>query len=239
MAVTQSGPLHVEALVPDPVQPRDPVAQLVLDTAEVRWFVPGSLPADVRGWFTGSTGVLEDRCDAYLFDSRADVGVKRRFRETLELKVRQSLAGWIELGGGLGGQLEVWRRWSPAEGLIDDGTDGAWVDVHKSVVKRRFLIDGTEVPFTSVSEATRAGCDVEVAGVTVAGAGWWTLAFAAFGPPATRREALLASWHALVAATPCPERFGPCTRRAMGYPEWLTFTLDPSNLGGRPVSRSR
>ena len=213
------------------------VAPLVLDTTELRWFVPGSLPAEVGGWFTGSTGVLEERCDTYLLDGRSDVGVKRRFRETLELKVRQSLEGQIEFGEGLAGSLEVWRRWSPAEGVVENGVDGRWVDVRKSVVKRRFLVDGTEIAFTSVPEATGAGCDVEVAGVTVGTAHWWTFSFAAFGPPGKRREALLASWQALVAATSCPEPFGPRTRRAMGYPEWLTPA--PAKRRGRTDSTSR
>ena len=196
---------------------------MVLDTTELRWFVPGSLPAEVAVWFTGSTGVLEERSDTYLLDGRGDVGVKRRFRQTVELKVRQSLDGRIEFGDGLAGSLEVWRRWSPAEHLVEHGVDERWVDVHKSVVKRRFLLDGTEVAFSPVVEATGAGCDVEVAGVTIDDVHWWTFAFAAFGPPETRREALLASWQALVAAAPCPEPFEPRTARAMGYPEWLTL----------------
>jgi hypothetical protein len=194
---------------------------LVLDTTELRWFVPASLPTEVGVWFTGSTGVLEERIDTYLLDGRDDIGVKRRFRETVELKVRQSLDGRIEFGDGLAGPLEVWRRWSPAEGLVEHGVDERWIDVHKSVVKRRFLLDATEVAFAPILEATGAGCDVEVAGVIIGDVHWWTFAFAAFGPPATRRDAVLASWQALVTAAPCPEPFEPRTARAMGYPEWL------------------
>ena len=196
---------------------------MVLDTTELRWFVPGSLPADIGSWFTGSTGVLEERIDTYLLDGRGDIGVKRRFRQTVELKIRRSLDGRIEFGDGLAGSLEVWRRWSPAEGLVEHGVDERWVDVHKSVVKRRFLLDGTEVVFSPVFEGSSAGCDVEVAGITVHDDHWWTFTFAAFGPPATRREALLTSWRALVNAAPCPSPFEPRTARAMGYPEWLTI----------------
>lgn len=90
-------------------------------------------------------------------------------------------------------------------------------------MKRRFLFDGTEVEFSPVMEATGAGCDVEVAEVTIDDVHWWTFAFASFGPPETRREALLSSWRALVTAAPCPERFEPRTTRTMSYPEWLTL----------------
>ena len=218
-----------DAPVPALLQPHRPDARSVLDTTELRWFVPGPLPADIGRWFSGSTGVAEQRCDTYLLDGRSDIGVKRRFRETLELKVRQSLDERIELGDGLAGSLEVWRKWSPAEGLVEDGTDERWVDVHKSIVKRRFSIDGSEIAFSSDPQLTGAGCDVEVAEVTVGAVQVWTFTFAAFGAPATRRDALLASWHALTAATPCPEPFGLRAGRAMGYPEWLALTNSPDS----------
>ncbi len=243
MTVTESGPSFVEdARIPQPAQPRSPEALLVLDTNELRWFAPGPLPADVGAWFSGSLGVSEKRCDTYLLDGRGDIGVKRRSRQTLELKVRQSLDGRIEIGEGLAGSLEVWRKWSPAEGLVDGGSDGRWVDVCKSIVKRRFSTDGTEIAFFLDAQLTDAGCDVEVAEVTVGAARWWTFAFAAFGPRATRRDALVASWQALEAVTQCPELFGPLTDRAMGYPEWLALTVWPDLRNGwaqRPVARSR
>ncbi len=223
MVVAESGASLLAARVPSRMRRAGSHAPLVLDTTELRWFVPGSLPAEVGVWFTGSTGLLEERIDTYRLDGRDDIGVKRRFKQTVELKVRQSLDGRIEFGGGLAGSLEVWRRWSPAEHLVEHGVVERWVDVHKSVMKRRFLLDGTEVAFSPVVKATGAGCDVEVASVTVDDDHSWTFAFAAFGPPETRQEALLSSWQALVDASPCPEPFEPRTARAMGYPEWLTL----------------
>ncbi len=235
MIVTELGPVHAsDAHGPGPARSQCATEAAVVDTTELRWFVPGPLPAEVGGWFTGSTGVAEERCDTYLLSGRADIGVKRRFRETLELKVRQTLDGRVELGEGLAGSLEVWRRWSPAGGLVEDGADGQWVDVCKSVVKRRFSVDGAEVAFLAGAQVTGAGCDVEVAEVTVGALKVWTFAFAAFGPPATRRHALIASWHGLLAAAPCPEPFGPRTGRAMGYPEWLALTGSPGTAGYTP-----
>jgi len=210
-------------------QPRRVDAPTVLDTTELRWCFPGPLPAAVREWFAHSTGLTEQRCDTYVVDSRCDIGVKRRFRETLELKVRQSLDGWIELGEGLAGSPEVWRKWSPAEGLVDDGSDARWVDVHKSIVKRRFSVDGTEIAFSSNPLVTEAGCDVEIVEVTVGTIQAWMFAFAAFGPPATKRTSLLAAWRGLVAASPRPEPFELRTGLAMSYPEWLAHTCSPES----------
>ena len=228
MTVAASSEVLVsDAQRPEPARSRRSDPRSVLDTTELRWFVAGPLPADIGGWFTGSTGVREQRCDTYLLGGGVDIGVKRRFRETLELKVRLSLDGWLELAEGLAGPLEGWRKWSPAEGLVEGGTDGPWVDVHKSIVKRRFSVDGPEIANTSDPLQAGSGCDVEIAEATVGEVQAWTFAFAAFGPVATRRDALLASWHALVATTPCPEPFAPRTGRAMGYPDWLAHTIPP------------
>ena len=227
MAVTDVGPLLVEsAQTPERARQSGLHVPSVLDTTELRWFVPGVLPVDIGGWFIGPTGVVEDRCDTYLLDGHRDVGVKRRFRETLELKVRQSLDGALDLGDGLAGPLEVWRRWSPAEHLVEVGADGRWVDVRKSIVKRRFSLDGAEIAFSPDATATDPGCDVEVAQVTVGTIKAWTFAFAAFGPEATRRDALTASWRGLVASSRFPDSLGP-DGRAMGYPEWLERTVSP------------
>jgi hypothetical protein len=218
--------------VGESARPLRPDAPSVVDTTELRWFVSGALPHDIDVWFTGSTGVREERCDTYLLDGRGDVGLKRRFRQTLELKVRQSLDGWFDLGDGLTGSPEVWRKWSPVEALAADASGWPTVDVRKSIVKRRFSMDGTEIAFSPDAQPAGAGCDVEVAAVTVGTVQAWTFAFAAFGPLASRRDTLLASWQSLVAATPCPEPFGPRTVRAMGYPDWLALTVGPDLRNG-------
>lgn len=205
------------------MQSLDDNSPAILDTTELRWFVPGPMPTEIESWFSGSTGVRSERCDTYLVDGRSDVGVKRRFGETLELKIRGSLDGGLQLTESLTGALEVWRRWSPADGLVADDCGGPRIEVCKTIVKRRFSLDGTEIAFTSDAEATGAGCDVEVAAVSVGAEQWWSFAFAAFGPEATRRDAIVASWQALVSPESDWELIAPGTGRAMGYPEWLAL----------------
>ncbi|MGI9644699.1 MAG: hypothetical protein ACR2O6_05240 [Ilumatobacteraceae bacterium] len=226
MTIAESSPVSA----PGTQEPASPPARRsaslsVVDTTELRWFVARPLPREVRDWFTGSTGVLEERFDSYLLDGRHSAGTKRRFREVLELKVRQSIGERIELDGALAGAPELWRKWSPADGLVGERTDGPWIDVHKSIVKRRFAADGTEVAFASGAPMPEAGCDVEVASVEVGDVQAWTLAFAAFGPTSCRSDALRAAFRALNSGAPPPETFRPGAGRAMGYPEWLTRTL--------------
>jgi hypothetical protein len=181
------------------------------------------MPSKVRSWFGGANGIRSERCDTYLVDGRPDVGMKRRFGEKLELKVRSSQDEDARLTEGLAGSLEDWRRWSPADGLVVSDCTGPWIDVCKSIVKRRFTIDGTEIAFSS--EFTGAGCDVEVVDVAVGADRWWSFAFAAFGPKRTRRDALLASWRALAPQAPVRELFTPAPDRSMDYPEWLALRV--------------
>ncbi len=122
----------------------------VLDTTELRWFVAREVPPDVWSWFTveGRTGLLEERVDSYRMDGRSNRGVKRRFQETLELKVRRSVGERLTLDRNLHGRLETWRRWSPADGLVERDRHTPWVDVDKRVVKRRFSVVGREISLT-------------------------------------------------------------------------------------------
>ncbi len=212
----------------------------VVDTTELRWFFEGRLPSDVKSWFTraGTTGAIEERCDRYRLDDRREMGVKRRFRQTLELKVRRSVGEKLVLDSGLAGRLEVWRKWSPAEDLVESDPQAPWVDVHKIVIKRRFSVNGDEI---IISESSRAmagtGCDVEVTAVTVGHIEAWTFAFAAFGSGRSRQSAVVASWQALVADIQCPEQFGLSLGEAGGYPQWLSHlsslnrVVSPSKVG--------
>jgi hypothetical protein len=162
-----------------------------------------------------------------------DVGIKYRGGTLLELKVRQELGPRIELGSGLTGSLEMWRKWGGADEFADIPASADRVDVHKVVVKRRFTLVGDEVAFTPHHDAGPA-CDVEVADVRVGSIAAWTLAFADFGRLRSRRPAVLSSWRTLSSDVPVPiVEFGEA--RAMGYPEWLmqTVAIAPAHARAR------
>jgi hypothetical protein len=147
------------------------------------------------------------------------VGVKVRGGQTLELKVRSKVSTRIDLSGGLGGRPEEWRKWSPADDVVDFPRDAWWTGVSKVVTKRRFSVAGGEIPMGG--EPSAPGCDVEVTSVTVGSIDAWSFAFAAFGPPATRITALRASWWTLTQSGSAPKELVGGLGRSMGYPEWL------------------
>lgn len=194
----------------------------VLDTTELRWFADGRLPPRVAAWFTndGETGARESRCDIYRLDRR-DIGVKLRARRTLELKVRRSVGERLTVGPGLTGQVEAWRKWSPAGSLIERNDDLAWVEAHKTVIKRRFWMGGDECLSAEGPPLLMAGgVDVEIVAVTVEGVEAWTFAFAAFGPAAGRSSAIVNASQALFVGKRVRE-LGFLSGRSCGYPDWL------------------
>lgn len=133
----------------------------VVETTELRWFATGGLPIEVTSWFTrnGTVGVPEDRTDTYRIGGRSDVGLKRRSGEMLELKIRQSVGQRLELGTGLAGRVETWRKWSPAPSVHDNDVSLPWIDVRKRIIKRLFSLRGEETTFSPQAVARLpAGC---------------------------------------------------------------------------------
>jgi hypothetical protein len=195
----------------------------VIDTTEIRWFVPGALPREARRWFIGTLAApAEVRRDRYLLDERTNVGLKLRNGEMLELKTRLQSGPAIELGGGFVGVVERWRKWTPADGLVQHPAGRRSLDVDKWIVKRRFALDGAEVEFSPVRDSGPF-CDVEIVAIRAAGTTAWGFAFAAQGPQSGRLDAIRAVWRALLPAeAPTFSEVGLDRGESMGYPEWLS-----------------
>ncbi len=194
------------------------------ETSELRWFFDGPLPTEILTWFTpaDTMGLTQHRMDSYRVDDQVDVGVKRRFGSTLELKSRQERPASFAIPNGALGQLERWTRWSPADGYVDIDENARWVDVEKAIFKRRFDADGQELP---ISETTRVsvgqGCDAEIVAVSLDGRSAWSVAFSAFGPLHAHRDLLRTAADVLLG-----DWSGGWTERlttglSCGYPEWL------------------
>ncbi len=204
----------------------------LIETTELRWFESGALPASLRSWFTRDSahGRLEERTDLYRIDGRVDVGVKLRGRSTLEIKSRQSSIALerspIERGGvAHGGVLEVWWKGRPEDAGLD-GRTGAWVEVSKTILKRRFSIAGDELTVSESDDPPdRAFCDVEIVAIDVGASASWSLALAAQGPPSTRGASIAMAWRSL-ASVPPPGEWLSVSAMSCGYPEWLERRID-------------
>lgn len=201
----------------------------VLDTTEFRWFGLGLPPREVVAWFAAGrdAGSTERRCDVYQVNGLHDIGLKRRFGATVEVKVRRAVGAAVSLGAGLVASLEEWRKWAPSEGdPMWPAPDGQWIKVHKAIRTRTFMLAGGEVVGpASVAGETESGCDVEIAALTAGGIEAWTLAFEAFGPKDSHLEAISGSWAALVAVSDPPMPLSLYLDRAAGYPEWLDLVV--------------
>lgn len=189
------------------------------DATELRWFADGPLPRQVRAWFSSAHAATEARCDRYLLDQGSDVGIKVRGGQTLELKVRRDVGPRVELADRLVGTPEEWRKWSPADDVVDIPQSARWTSVSKVVTKRRFAVDGTEVPMAG--EPSGSGCEVEVTHVAIGSTEAWSFAFAAFGSPASHGTALRQSWRTLTRSGALPAALVHGWELSMGYPEWL------------------
>lgn len=200
-------------------------------TTEVRWFFEGQVPAGVLTWFTnnGTTGLVEERCDVYRVDEQPDVGIKRRDGATLELKLRVRPPEPLEIGRNVDGQVESWQRWSPAGGRVDLGHHTTWAEVDKTIIKRRFALNGDEIPLSVETRAmSHQGCDAEIVTISIDGVTAWSFAFAAFGPLDHHHRCLAAAWEALATDQPWPPQLRLQRQNSKGYPAWLTGVTTPA-----------
>jgi hypothetical protein len=185
------------------------------NSLELRWFMPGAIPAPLLEAFeSGGSVVAERRRDAYWPIRRMDIGVKRRNGGPVEMKVRRSARPW-DLPSGSAVVSEQWDKWRPRRLSLDRPTD-VWLEVEKTLWTRTFAPAGKEVGGRSDGRTPR--CEVELAGVTVASSTWWTVALEATGPARLRPSVLRATFDQLWA--PTFERWLEGGVNA-GYPEWL------------------
>jgi hypothetical protein len=212
----------------------------MLHTAEIRWFVPGSLPGPVLDWFwQGKTaqpaGAREDR---YLVLPGCEtVGVKLRVGTGFDVKARVDCGVVREYPLGVVGLVERWVKWSCDDprllsGFADASADGAaWVGVWKERRLRGFSLDsGSPVEFTAYA-STRVGCHVELTRVRVGDMDAWTLGLEAYGVPQRLREALDQTVAAFFTTLPPPPVLFVRSASA-SYPAWLARVTSSVSTSG-------
>lgn len=184
-------------------------------TAEIRWWWQDQDRTPLGAWlFQGVEPLKDFRTDIYLADAeQTDIGVKRRNREAVEVKMLYGLPD-ISLPEPMTGQAELWvKAESVALPLGEENT----VAVGKQ--RRRRIIGFTDGEWhEEVSEDDcEQGVALEITDVEIGGDKWLTCGFEAFGGEDTI-VSLLQQAVTLFGVWP-PDVGGPDI--VGGYPLWL------------------
>ncbi len=143
----------------------------MLSTLELRWFSYGTLPTEVKHWFsTDCPGKLlgspEEREDLYLYIPECDeLNIKLR-QGSLEVKWRKAELGILRCELPWQGKVEKWLKWickdSEQQSILPATVAGekAWVTVKKVRSQRLYRDISYELTQLSVKIDT-----------------WWSVAF--------------------------------------------------------------
>ena len=95
------------------------------------------------------------------------------------------------------GQAEQWRKWSfplaagPSEVTSGSTAQSAWIAVNKQRLLRRYRLDeSSRLVAVPTVELPTLGCDLELTGIQIGAAEWWTVGLEAFGPESALPAAL-------------------------------------------------
>jgi len=199
-------------------------------TLEVRWFIRGNIPEQVREWFVrGDPAPINEppRVDHYLCLQRTNaLGIKLR-EDRIEIKQRLHQYGNIRFHRRVTGVIEHWRKWSLplaatgeslAEMLVPRSS---WMGVRKDRMLRGYRCDADGQVLATPGGYADRGCHMELTGVQAGDRVWWTLAFEAYGAEPSLRGSLASTMGYIL------ERDGPPTaldgRDSYSYATWLAL----------------
>jgi hypothetical protein len=197
-------------------------------TAEVRWFLRGSLPEAVVRWFSVAAGDRnwEERTDHYVCTAADDLGVKVRegnpaagSGQAVEAKRRAARLAEVRFTDTAAGHVEGWRKWRFAltEDAAPDTSD--WVAVRKRRSNRPFAATPDGVRPIEREEDAVQGCSLEVSALLVGESAWWSVCLEAWGEEEAMLPEVLRRVGGHVFACGTPPALP--SERAMGYPAWL------------------
>jgi hypothetical protein len=168
----------------------------MLNSAEIRWFFRGEVPASVADWFGAGLDLeVERRKDSYLvFEGSESVGVKLRDFDDpkggkFEVKAMIGAAETLAVAANVHGRSDTWSKWSfdvkQFGSWVEAITTGepSWMTTSKQRRLRKFGLDTDEVIEMPVAERPDNGCSAELVRLEVGpGDVWWTFGFESFGP---------------------------------------------------------
>ena len=198
-----------------------------VDSLEVRWIVPGPLPAPVRDWFGSFPARTETLQDIYLLQPRLS-GLSLKLRDGSTLDVKAYLGSPALHGLPVRGRVESWRKWSFPYDPHDhaESAPAGWVPVRKQRRNSWFPLAASQDPAPDPPPAAQAGCAVELTEFHVQGDPYWTAGFEATGPLGLLPDALR---HAvgLVFARPLPAGVEFSLENSRSYTQWLAQRHSP------------
>jgi hypothetical protein len=184
-------------------------------SAEIRWFIEGKIPEDVKKWFYASRlkeKEEEERTDTYLIYLRAkSCGVKFR-NSKFEIKTLVEDLGFRKYGSNVEGKAGIWEKLSIKGELVktfkQKVTEGEvkWVEVKKQRVIRKYSIDKAKVEeVNAILKHPPNGCNVELTKIEINEVPHWTFAFDSFSEEyALLKDNLTRTINKLLTETDCP-----------------------------------
>lgn len=179
---------------------------MIMHSAEIRWFIGGSLSDQMLTWFAAGLPVRVEgfydkntvqpfvkreieRLDEYLDLPDYDtVSVKQR-QGKLEVKAQVSDPRSFSHPGGVIGRIDQWLKWSFDSDLLKQmeaelRQKDTWRDVGKVRYLLKYSFDSGKLVEVSPDQWPVKGCNVELTRVNVKAdvEEWFTLGFEAFGP---------------------------------------------------------
>lgn len=227
------------------------------DTLEIRWILPGSMPAAVARWFRfrGNDHDRHDiepelRTDCYVvLHGCESVGIKVRGVDRddpprVDVKARIGNATELRLGPDVIGQVAAWSKWTLTLtdlGAIASGLEPPtpMVTTHKRRLLRRFVVEDDRTREVAADEVVDGGCDIELTSISLDGVDdpWWSLGLEAFGPGERARDTLWAvgrHWFAAHGAPPLSSARSFDGDSSTAYPAWLSKRLAEAGRRDRP-----
>jgi hypothetical protein len=205
---------------------------------EIRWFFKGTLPEDVKKWFStepsfGEYIKKEKRSDIY-FSTKDAAHISPKLREDrLEIKYLNSKTSFSICESGVSGIAENWpkEKWAFSKNLEGDvraafmvaDLGGSRTEVFKVRWQRKFEIteQGKLVPVPMENRPQRV-CLIELTDLEVKGEPWWTVAYEAISfseLPLTLSQEKLCE---LFKNYPGPKL---TKENSYAYPQWLSTRI--------------
>lgn len=202
-------------------------------TAEIRWFLTGSVPEEIVDFLKQLPGKFEnqpERTDVYfLMNGIPELGIKLR-EGRVELKKRTAIHNDYSADGTTG-KVESWLKWSiqateelnPFKAMFQDPKH--WLSIRKkrSLVKFEVADDGIPI-LPPEDHYPENGIALEVSALEIKKTNWWTVGLECYGAPDKVHPNLLSV---------APQFFGDLPgnkfsrSNSFGYPEWILQTINP------------